>query len=107
MISGIVVASRPEHLDVVADAVESFEWATVHFSDSAGRLVVTLEADGMDASIARFETLQKLPNVLSASLAEYQLEGDELDPNRRNQPDPIRALEDRTDAQSTRTRRST
>ena len=77
MISGIVVASRPEHLDVVADAVEAFPWASIHYSDPAGRLVVTLEADGMDDSIARFEALQKLPNVLSASLAEYRLEGNE------------------------------
>ena len=77
MISGIVVASRPEHLGGVTEAVEAFAWANVHFSDPAGRLVVTLEADGMDDSIERFETLQKLPNVLSASLAEYQLEWDE------------------------------
>ncbi len=78
MISGVVVASRPEHLVAVTDAVEAFEWADIHYSDPDGRLVVTLEADGMDDSIARFETLQRLPNVLSASLAEYQLEGDEL-----------------------------
>jgi len=77
MISGVVVASRPEHLGAVTDAVNAFAWAEVHFSDPAGRLVVTLEADGMDDSIARFEKLQKLPNVLSASLAEYQLEGNE------------------------------
>lgn len=77
MISGIVVASRPEHLGIVTEAVEAFAWASVHFSDPAGRLVVTLEADGMDDSIERFEALQKLPNVLSASLAEYRLEGDE------------------------------
>ena len=77
MISGIVVASRPEHLEVVTEAVEAFAWASVHFSDPAGRLVVTLEADGMDDSIEKFEALQKLPNVLSASLAEYRLEGDE------------------------------
>ncbi len=77
MISGVVVASRPEHLAVVTDAVEAFSWADVHYSDPAGRLVVTVEADGMDDSISRFEALQRLPNVLSASLAEYQLEGDE------------------------------
>jgi nitrate reductase NapAB chaperone NapD len=77
MISGVVVASRPEHLGAVTDAVEAFAWAEVHFSDPGGRLVVTLEADGIDDSIARFEMLQKLPNVLSASLAEYQLEENE------------------------------
>jgi nitrate reductase NapAB chaperone NapD len=84
MISGVVVASRPEHLGAVTDAVKAFAWAEVHFSDPAGRLVVTLEADGLDDSIARFGTLQKIPNVLSASLAEYRLEeNEEMAPPRR------------------------
>ena len=78
MISGVVVASRPEHLASVAEAVEVLGWADVHYSDPAGRLVVTLEADGVDSSIERLEALQQLPNVLSAALAEYRLEGDEI-----------------------------
>ncbi len=77
MISGVVIASRPIHLTEVSEAVEAFSWADVHYSDPAGRLVVTLEADGLDDSIQRLETLQDLPNVLSASLAEYRLEGNE------------------------------
>jgi len=74
MISGVVVASRPEHLAAVADAVGALEWADVHYSDPAGRLVVTLEADGVEDSIERLQTLQRLPHVLSAALAEYRLE---------------------------------
>ena len=77
VISGVVVASRPEHLAVLTDAVETLPWADVHYSDPAGRLVVTVEARGLDESIERLEILQQLPNVLSASLAEYRLEGDE------------------------------
>ncbi len=78
MISGVVVASRPEHLAVVTEAVEALPWANVHYSDPAGRLVVTVEADGVAGSVERFETLQKLPKVLSASLAEYWLEENEM-----------------------------
>ncbi len=78
MISGVVVASRPENLQGVTDAVEAFPWADVHYSDAAGRLVVTLEADGLDDSIERLERLQGLPNVLSASLAEYWFEEGEM-----------------------------
>jgi nitrate reductase NapD len=78
MISGVVVVSRPEHLAAVTVAVEALPWANVHYSDPAGRLVVTLEADGVDSSIERLEALQQLPNVLSAALAEYRLEGDEI-----------------------------
>ena len=77
MISGVVVASRPEHLVGVRGAVEAFPWADVHYTDPAGRLVVTVEAPGIDDSIVRVETLQDLPNVLSAALAEYQFEDGE------------------------------
>ncbi len=78
MISGVVVASRPENLQVVSDAVDALPWADVHYSDPAGRLVVTVEADGIDDSIERVERLQRLPDVLSASLAEYQFEEGEM-----------------------------
>ncbi|MCP5040364.1 MAG: chaperone NapD [bacterium] len=71
MISGVVVSSHPDHLSSVARAVRELEWADVHFSDPAGRLVVTVAADNLDDSIARFGVLQQLPNVLAASLAEY------------------------------------
>ena len=78
MISGVVVASRPDHLAALSEVVDALPWADVHYSDAAGHLVVTVEADGLDDSIERLERLQQLPNVLSVSLAEYRLEGDEM-----------------------------
>ncbi|MBW1886346.1 MAG: chaperone NapD [Deltaproteobacteria bacterium] len=78
MISGVVVASSPEHLAEVSEAVDEFPWADVFYSDAAGRLVVTLEASGVDDSIERLLSLQNLPNVLSASLAEYYVEEDDI-----------------------------
>ncbi len=77
MISGVVVASRPEDLAAVRGAVEAFSWADVHYEDPAGRLVVTVEAGGIDDSVERVTKLQALPNVLSAMMAEYRMEGDE------------------------------
>ncbi len=77
MISGVLVASKPEHLAMVTHAVDAIPWADVHYSDPAGRLVVILEADGVDGSIERLEEIQRLPNVLSVSLAEYRFEGNE------------------------------
>ncbi len=78
MISGVVVASRPKHLVALSEAVEAFPWADVFYSDPAGRLVVTVEADGVGDSIERLEVLQQLPSVLSVSLAEYWLEENEM-----------------------------
>jgi nitrate reductase NapAB chaperone NapD len=47
----------------------------VHFSDPKGRLVVTLEASDIDESMERMKTLQALPRVLSAALAEFRSDG--------------------------------
>jgi len=75
IISGVVVASRPEHLSEVRDEVNKLPWAEVHFSDPNGRLVVTLEASDIDESMDRMKTLQALPLVLSAALAEFCSDG--------------------------------
>jgi nitrate reductase NapD len=76
IISGVVVASRPEHLSEISAKVDELPWAEVHFSDPKGRLVVTLEADDIDESMERMKTLQTLPRVLSAALAEFCSDGE-------------------------------
>jgi nitrate reductase NapD len=73
-ISGIVVACRPEHLDETTRLVDELAWAEVHYRDSDGRLVVTIEADGIDASMDRLKRLRALPRVLMAELAEFVME---------------------------------
>jgi len=75
IISGIVVASRPEHLSQISEEVNALPWAKVHFSDPRGRLVVTLEASDLDESVERMKALQALPRVLSAALAEFCSDG--------------------------------
>ena len=74
IVSGIVVACRPEHLEETSGEVNALRWAEVHYTDPRGRLVVTLEAAGVDESIERLLQLQRLPRVLMAELAEYTIE---------------------------------
>ena len=74
IISGIVVASRPEHLAEANQALEAISWVDVHFSDPRGRLVVTMEAADLDQSVDRLRQLQELPHVLMAELAQYCIE---------------------------------
>jgi nitrate reductase NapD len=74
IVSGIVVACRPEHLDAVREAIDALEWAEVHHPDPRGRLVVTIEARDTQESVARLLELQRLPQVMSAELAEYHVD---------------------------------
>ena len=70
-VSGIVMVCRPEDLEATTGAVDALPWADVHYTDPKGRLVVTIEAADVDESIERLETLQRLPRVLTAELAQY------------------------------------
>ena len=79
VVSGIVIASKPEDLARTTEAVEAFAWAEVHYTEPTGRIVATIEADDIDQSMNRLEELQGIPSVLSASLAEYCM--DELKEN--------------------------
>jgi nitrate reductase NapAB chaperone NapD len=91
IISGIVLASRPEDLAEVSRALEAISWAEVHFSDPRGRLVVIIEAANLDQSADRLKELQELPRVLMAELAQYCIEEEELgspNPGGNHEPDP-------------------
>ena len=91
IISGVVLASRPEHLAEVGQALEAIAWAEVHFSDPRGRLVVTIEAADLDQSADRLKELQEIPRVLMAELAQYCIEEEELGspkPVGKHEPDP-------------------
>lgn len=79
MISGIVVSTKPESLTEVGREIDSLEYADVHYADPCGRLVVTVEAPGIEASMKRVEAIGRIRQVLSVSLAQYCLEGDELE----------------------------
>jgi nitrate reductase NapD len=78
VISGIVIAAKPEDLPTVSAEVERLPWADVHISDSLGRVVVTIEAENIDESIERLKELQQLPGVLMAELAQYTIDDGEL-----------------------------
>ena len=77
IISGIVMASRPERMDELCEAVNGFGWAEAHYSDAIGRLVVTTEAADLDESMDRLKQLQALPQAAMAELAQYFIEEEE------------------------------
>jgi len=75
-VSGIVMACRPEHLDEMSGVVNGLDWAEVHYTDSGGRMVVTIEAPDIDESMNRLKELQALPRAVMAELAEFVVEDD-------------------------------
>jgi nitrate reductase NapAB chaperone NapD len=74
MISGVLVACRPECLSNMIHRVNAFQWAEVHHTDPKGRLVITIEGADAAESMNRLREIQALPNVLMAEMVECWVE---------------------------------
>jgi nitrate reductase NapAB chaperone NapD len=73
-ISGVVVACRKEHLEGVIRALEELSFVDVHHVDERGRLVITIEAADIEASVGCLKDVKALPHVAMAELAEFCIE---------------------------------
>ena len=72
-LSSLLVHTRPDTLDAVADRLEA-EGCEVHGSSPEGKLVVTLEAEGQRTLNDALTRIQLLPDVLAATLVFHHVE---------------------------------
>lgn len=77
-ISGVVVRTKPEHLQEVVESLENSGVCDVHFYDEKGRIVVTIEAQSTDEEVFKMKVIQSLEHVLSADLV-YAYSEEELE----------------------------
>ena len=78
-ISSIVVKALPKHIDELIEYFQNEEYVDYHFSDKAtGKIIVTIEGDGVEEEIKKLVKIQQLPNVITADMMmTYQEELDE------------------------------
>ena len=77
-ISGVVVRTKPEHLEEVIKELEESGMCDVHFHDEQGRIIVTIEAETTEEEIFKLKAIQGLEHVLSADLV-YAYSEEELE----------------------------
>lgn len=76
-VSSITVRTAPEHLWKVIDTINSLENCEVHFYDSEGRIIATVEGERISDQMESMKQIQNMPFVLNASLM-YSYCEDEL-----------------------------
>ena len=76
-VSSIVVKTDQEHLQEVMDSINEIDLCEVHFYDSEGKIVVTIEGESIDEQMERMKKIQAIPNVVSANLS-YSYTEDEV-----------------------------
>jgi len=68
-VSSIVVQTAKEHLQEVIENINSIDSCEVHFSDPAGKIVVTIEGESISDQMERLKRIQGIPFVFSANLS--------------------------------------
>ncbi|WP_201353677.1 chaperone NapD [Hydrogenimonas urashimensis] len=81
-ISSIVVQVRQEHVDEVVETLKNSDFCDYHFHDkSIGKIIVTVEGEGVEEEIAKVKQIQAVPHVIAADMMMAYSE-DELDKER-------------------------
>ena len=78
-ISSIVVQCKQENYDAVQKMLEESELCDYHFGDkSVGKIIITIEGEGVDEEIKKLTAIQEMPGVITADMMQsYQEELDE------------------------------
>ena len=81
-ISSIVVQVLKENVDKVVEELKNSDFCDYHFHDKdKGKIIVTVEGEGVTEEIAKLKKIQELPYVISADMMMSYSE-EELDKER-------------------------
>ncbi|MBV5278418.1 MAG: chaperone NapD [Campylobacteraceae bacterium] len=78
-ISSIVIQAKSCHIDEIVEICKNSDFCDYHFHDKAiGKIVVTVEGDGIDEEMQKMKKIEKIPHVICADMMMAYSE-DELD----------------------------
>lgn len=77
-ISSIVVQTTPKYLDQVVNDIKNCEVCDYHLHDEKGRIIITIEGNGVKEELEKLRVIEEIPHVVSADMQMAYSE-DELD----------------------------
>lgn len=77
-VSSIVVQTLPKYLDEVVESLKACEACDYHLHDEKGRIIVTIEGNGVKEELEKLRVIEAIPHVASADMQMAYSE-DELD----------------------------
>jgi len=90
-VSSIVVQARSEYIDGLVEEIKNSDFCDYHFHDaSIGKIIVTVEGEGVEEEMAKVRKIESLKHVVSAEMMMAYSE-DELDREREKlgKSDPV------------------
>ena len=79
-ISSIVVQTTPKFLDAVLADIKACEVCDYHLHDEKGRIIITIEGEGVDEELRKLRVIEAIPHVMAADMQMAYSE-DELEKN--------------------------
>jgi nitrate reductase NapD len=77
-ISSIVVQTVPKYLNEVVESLKLCEVCDYHLHDEKGRIIITIEGNGVKEELEKLRVIEAIPHVVSADMQMAYSE-DELD----------------------------
>ena len=77
-ISSIVVQTVPKYLDEVVQSLKDCEVCDYHMHDEKGRVIITIEGEGVSEELEKLRVVEAIPHVITADMQMAYSE-DELD----------------------------
>jgi nitrate reductase NapD len=67
-ISSIVVKALPKHLNEVVESLKNCDVCDYHMHDEQGRIIITIEGEGVQEELKKLKVIEAIPHVMSADM---------------------------------------
>jgi nitrate reductase NapD len=67
-ISSIVVQTVPKYLDEVVQSLKNSDACDYHLHDKKGRIIITIEGEGVSQELKKMKVIESIPHVVSAQM---------------------------------------
>lgn len=80
-ISSIVIQTSPEFTEGVVEILKEADFCDYHFHDEKGRIIVTIEGEGVEEEIQKLTRIQFMDHIIAADMS-FAYSEDELNEQR-------------------------
>jgi nitrate reductase NapD len=67
-VSSIVVQTVPKYLDEVVESLKNCDVCDYHMHDELGRIIITIEGEGVQEELKKLKVIEAIPHVASADM---------------------------------------
>ena len=67
-ISSIIVQTLPKYVDEVVESLKNCDVCDYHMHDEKGRIIITIEGEGVKEELKKLKVIEAIPHVMSADM---------------------------------------